>query len=612
MSSSYFRLFALLSISTLGLARASAQPSASGADPEGFRTTATALKTQVRQAPDNLPGRSGYLGVHLNPDAKGRLVIEDVELDSPAAKIGLQAGDVLKKADEREVRTAAELRDLLQGKLPGEPVKLRVERKKKLVDFQVALGATSRPMRLGERRALLGVRVGEVDEGAGAPVQTVLPDSPAARAGVRTGDVLTKIDGAALTTAARVNDSVAEKRPGDTLTLALLRDGKEVEVRVSLGEAPAQENRNAIERTVWQKDVYRLAVVAIEYPDVKHNPAITTAEWHEALFSKGTYKDRKSITGQTVHGSLNDYYLEQSCGALRVEGKFFEWVEVGKNRADYSQGTGTSRGGTSLLTEALDKLLARDGQEALKDFDGIFFLYAGDRVRTTRGGLYWPHRASTFHGGKRWPYFIVQEGGRQMSNISVICHEFGHMLGLPDLYARPENPGSEGLGIWCAMSNQAGAGRPQHMSAWCKERLGWLKPTVIDPTVRQKLILSPIESSSTECFKVLVKADGSEYLLLENRRRHGFDQSLPSEGLLIWRVVGSRPMLEESHGVDGPPGPGVFLTNVPYPSAANNAFTPYTTPSSRSQLGGGLPVYITNIRGLPDGRVSFYVGYEFQ
>ena len=76
-----------------------------------------------------------------------------------------------------------------------------------------------------------------------------------------------------------------------------------------------------------------------------------------------------------------------------------------------------------------------------------------------------------------------------MANISVFCHEFGHMLGLPDLYARPENPGSEGVGIWCAMSNQAGNGRPQHFCAWCKEKLGWVKPTVIDPTVKQKLIL---------------------------------------------------------------------------------------------------------------------------
>ena len=43
-----------------------------------------------------------------------------------------------------------------------------------------------------------------------------------------------------------------------------------------------------------------------------------------------------------------------------------------------------------------------------------------------------------------------------------------------------------------------------------------------------------------------------------------------------------RPVLEESHGIGGPDGPGRFLTQVPYPSGVNTAFTPYTTPSSRS------------------------------
>ena len=109
----------------------------------------------------------------------------------------------------------------------------------------------------------------------------------------------------------------------------------------------------------------------------------------------------------------------------------------------------------------------------------------------------------------------------------------------------------------------------------------------------------------------MVRADGSEYFLLENRRRTGWDALLPGEGLLIWRVVNNKPILEESHGIEGPSGPRVFPASVPFPSPANHAFTPFTTPSSRAQLGGGLPVHITNIRKLPDGRITFYVGYEY-
>jgi hypothetical protein len=203
-----------------------------------------------------------------------------------------------------------------------------------------------------------------------------------------------------------------------------------------------------------------------------------------------------------------------------------------------------------------------------------------------------------------------------MTDISVFCHEFGHMLGLPDLYARPEVPGMEGVGVWCAMSQQNGGGRPQHFSAWSKEQLGWLKPVPIDPRVKQKIVLAPVEDSPEECLKVLVKPDGSEYFLLENRRKMGFDTALPAEGLLIWRATpGNRTQkvfLEESHGIAGPTGPRLFPASVPFPSRANDSFTPYTTPSSKSQLGGGLDVYITNIRRLPDGRVTFHIGYEFQ
>ena len=54
----------------------------------------------------------------------------------------------------------------------------------------------------------------------------------------------------------------------------------------------------------------------------------------------------------------------------------------------------------------------------------------------------------------------------------------------------------------------------------------------------------------------IVKPDGSEYFLLENRRKKGFDGDLPAEGLLVWRVVNNHPILEESHGVEGPAGPG--------------------------------------------------------
>ncbi len=363
---------------------------------------------------------------------------------------------------------------------------------------------------------------------------------------------------------------------------------------------------------LWTKPELRVAVICIEYPDIKHNSKVTVSEWEESLLGEGTYHEKKNATDQNVHGSLNDYFVEQSAGGFKLKGKVFDWIEVSKKRADYILGSGTTNI-TAVLVEALEKVAARDGKEAFNDFDGFLFVYAGEPVRGNRGGVYSPHAGMirSFQA-KRWSYVLIPEGGPRQASLGGIVKEFALMLGLPDLAARTEDRGSEGLGAWCVLSNPARGGQPQHLSAWAKEKLGWLKPTVIDPTIRQKLILGPIEGSASECFKVLVRADGSEYFLLENRRKTGFDNGLPGEGLLIWRVVRDRPILVESHGVDGPSGPTVHLDSVPFPSPANHAFTPETSPSSRSPLGGGLPVSITNIRRLPDGRITFLVGYEYR
>jgi M6 family metalloprotease-like protein len=565
----------------------------------------------------------GFLGVCAE-ERDGKVIAGEVAADSPAAKAGLKRGEVLATIDGKPLADAQAFRDALQAKGAGAKVKLGVERDGKPVELTATLVAPSRPQKAGAPRAVLGIDVEPRKDGEGVVIRQVSGNSPAERARLKVDEVLLKIDGTDINNNDKLKELIAAKKPDDSITLTLLLAEKPVEMKVTLsaeggggggfgrrggggGMGPGGGGWDARGMNYWKKDNYKLAIVLIEYPDVKHNPKVPAKAWQDAMFSQASFK--KTYTGETAYGSLYDFYLEQSYGHLKVSGKAFEPVEVSKKRAEYGT-PGTNR--MALLTEALDKIIARDGKDALKDFEGVIFIYAGGRMQVARGSLYWPHRASVSYQGKRWPYFICGEGGDRQGNISVFAHEFGHMLGLPDLYARPENPGSEGLGIWCTMSNQAGNGRPQHFSAWCKDKLGWITPKTIDPTVPQKLILAPIEDSPKDCLKVLARPDGSEYFLLENRRKKGFDTSLPAEGLLIWRVVGNRPILEESHGVEGPAGPRVFLNSVPYPSPSNDSFTPYTTPSSRSQLGGGLPVYITNIKKLTDGRVCFCVGYEFE
>ena len=94
---------------------------------------------------------------------------------------------------------------------------------------------------------------------------------------------------------------------------------------------------------------------------------------------------------------------------------------------------------------------------------------------------------------------------------------------------------------------------------------------MIDPRVKQKLVLSPIEDRPDGVLQGAGAARRQRVLpAREPRRKKGLDSQLPGEGLLIWRVVNNRPILEESHGVDGAAGRASFPTSVPFPSAAND------------------------------------------
>jgi len=584
-----------------------------------YRTVETAIRANPKLAVISTTPIPGHLGVLFKGDAKGPAVIEEVEANSAADQAGMKPGDTCTSIDGKKTANADEFRAALRLKGAGERVRLSLLRNNKSLDITTVLPLASKPLApVRTQPALLGVEVTATKDAEGVLIEQVVPGTTADKSKLKIGETILKVDDVAVNGPDKLREVLLTKKPDETVNLTLVVAEKKVEMKVKLAE-PAQPTATpgtgrpggGFGRSrYWNKPVFRIAIIGVEYPDAKHDPKIMAKDWADAMFSTGTFK--KYSTGADAFGSMNDYYIEQSHGQLKIEGKSFEHVEVSKKKMEYNSGPRT------LLTEAMDLLLKRDGKDTLKDFDGVFFIYAGRTGTVPRGSLYWPHKANFNHAGRDWPYFICPElgGGRggqsSMMNISVFCHEFGHILGLPDLYARPENPGMEGAGIWSAMANQAGNGRPQHFDAWSKEKLGWIKPVPIDPTVKQKLMLSPINDSPKECFKILAQADGSEHFLLENRLLKGFDKSLPADGLLIWRVIGNRPILEESHGVSGPQGPRLFSGLVPFPSDANRAFTPFTIPSSRSQLPSGLPVFITNIQKRPDGKITFHVGYEYQ
>jgi serine protease Do len=101
------------------------------------------------------------------------------------------------------------------------------------------------------RRPQLGVSVSDVsavdaeayglDEVAGAEINAVQPDTPAARAGVRPGDVVVALDGEKIVTAGDLTTRLVQHKPGDEVELTIVRDRKKRQIRAVLGEFERQE-----------------------------------------------------------------------------------------------------------------------------------------------------------------------------------------------------------------------------------------------------------------------------------------------------------------------------------------------------------------------------------
>ena len=83
--------------------------------------------------------------------------------------------------------------------------------------------------------ARLGVQVQD-----GAVIGQVVPGSPAATAGLQPEDIITSIDGQQLQGESALAEAINAHKPGDSITLAVLRNQQQVSVSVTLGQLPTQ------------------------------------------------------------------------------------------------------------------------------------------------------------------------------------------------------------------------------------------------------------------------------------------------------------------------------------------------------------------------------------
>jgi putative serine protease PepD len=89
------------------------------------------------------------------------------------------------------------------------------------------------------RHAFLGVKIGDAASGPGARVGSVTAGSAAAKAGLQAGDVITAVDGKAITGADDLTAAIGNRAPGEKVVITLTRNGNSRTVTVTLGVRPS-------------------------------------------------------------------------------------------------------------------------------------------------------------------------------------------------------------------------------------------------------------------------------------------------------------------------------------------------------------------------------------
>ncbi len=301
-------------------------------------------------------------------------------------------------------------------------------------------------------------------------------------------------------------------------------------------------------------DTVRAIVILIDYADA----------FADTVNHPGWRYQQMLFDGPWPTQTMKEYYHEVSYGDFTVTGEVTAvWYRADNNHDYYGYANGSARA-AALVREACQKAdpdidFSRYDRNNDGYVDALFVLHQGpgreetgsdNDIHSHKWRLDWAGvgNYTTAEGKICREYSIEPEmhnssGYSNIFNkiitIGVICHEYGHIIGLPDLYDTDYS--SDGLGDYCLMSggswgaNSQSPSRPAHMTAWCKAQKGWVVPENIPANVTGRK-LPPVETSRS-VFKIWKNgAPGTQYFLIENRRRLGFDALLPTDGLLIYHV----------------------------------------------------------------------------
>jgi len=269
-----------------------------------------------------------------------------------------------------------------------------------------------------------------------------------------------------------------------------------------------------------------IVVILVEFTDMAHS--FTEAQ----------------VAGVAV-GNLNAYYVEASYNKTHITGATTAWLSLPHNRQYYVQGTSSPSDPQFSLVQ--DAIAAADPSVNFAAYDGVTIVHAGQGQelsgdwRDYWSSEWWGFTINTNDGVAIHRASVSPEVGLpgSLAYVGVIAHEFGHDLGLPDLYDT-DYTGAQYVSHWCLMGEGSWNGpnrvgeSPAHMMGWCKLQLGYVNGSqLLQATSATSVVVDPLENPTLGVHLVKIPIDGTHYYLIEVRQQIGYDQYLRGKGVVL-------------------------------------------------------------------------------
>ena len=327
-----------------------------------------------------------------------------------------------------------------------------------------------------------------------------------------------------------------------------------------------------------------LLVILVNFTDKKFDPSRADPDFYETMLGKEG-EPAGSMT-------MRKYYQDMSGGKLNLTFTVLGPYDLDNNMAYYGAnidgiaGNDIRRG--DLVTDAIKKAeesgdldspwaVYADNWDFDNDgnIDNVFIVHAWEHEKEISNSeilnpdsllsSWWSLKDAKKNGMSTYDKYEININGiKKIFNyhvivseytalgyvpgpsIGIFCHEYGHVLGLGDLYDYTYE--TNGVDYWSLMGygdrgtmgykNTTTGSDPVTLLAWEKYYLGWLTPETITPTAKpQTFKFSDIEESR-KAWKIDLNPSGSQYLILEGKKRNatGIGWAVPEDGLLITHI----------------------------------------------------------------------------